>query len=400
MPKPPDFWSALSRPFQPAALTADWQRLWGGEFAAARRFLHPSGISMFWKCPECPNPHKVRSDPGGAYLGVPFDDTCKYVRLKKEDVTLYQINIEALLSFIASTLALSGKPESVSGAPFTWLLGVATNKSGIPTPVYLSLAHTAALLNISIAAMKQEYEGDFCILTPTAANVPARFITALRRAGHRFFTLSDLINVVPGPTWVNMQPPSVLTGESAPEKAKEHPYIFEPHPAGWRIVFNNSKEMFLKNTLGARYLNHLLHHPFTLIHAIELESIVTPEKAGLRQRGVIIDPSKKTAIGRLVMKKRELERERDHEHESGNDIAASECQAEIDSIESELQQLQKKGLDDGEKARSPISKAIHTAYHSLRKHFRHSEPFLAHLQECLSISHNLQYVPPQGITWR
>ncbi|HMO51219.1 MAG TPA: hypothetical protein PKA21_08845 [Kiritimatiellia bacterium] len=401
MRKPPDLWGALSHPLPQSAFMSDWQRLLGGDYAATRRFLFPCGLSMYWKCPDCPYPHQVRSDPGGDYLAVPRDDTCNFVRLKKTDVTLYRLDTDALLLFIASTLALSGKSEAVVGASFTWMIGVAINRSGLPTPVCLSLAHSPALFNNAIAALKQEYSGAFCMLTPTAINAPPRVLNTLIRTGHRYFTLSDLIKVIPGPAWVNLQPPSVLVGEQpAPEKIKEHPYIFEPHPAGWRIVFNHSKEMFLRNTLGARYLNHLLHHPFNLIHAIELESAVTPEKTDLRQRGVITDPSKKAAIGRLVMKKRKLEHERDHEQESGNNVAASECQSEIDSIESELQQLQKKALDDGEKARSPISKAIHTAYRSLEKNYRHSEPFVSHAREFLNISHNLQYVPPQGITWR
>ena len=61
-------------------------------------------------------------------------------------------------------------------------------------------------------------------------------------------------------------------------------FLFERAGSQWRVVFEGSKEFYVEDTLGARYLDYLLHHPNQPISSFDLEVAVRPEKAAVRSR--------------------------------------------------------------------------------------------------------------------
>ena len=65
----------------------------------------------------------------------------------------------------------------------------------------------------------------------------------------------------------------------------------------WEVVFGGERAFHLRNTLGARYVDYLLHHPNGPISAFELEVIVLPEKGEARVRNSIQPESDARAWG-------------------------------------------------------------------------------------------------------
>ena len=69
------------------------------------------------------------------------------------------------------------------------------------------------------------------------------------------------------------------TGRVAKKK-----FLFRQAGSICQVVFEESPVFHIENTLGAKYLDYLLHHPNTLIRAFDLEKTINPEKG--KARGV------------------------------------------------------------------------------------------------------------------
>src|SRR5437867_727780 len=65
------------------------------------------------------------------------------------------------------------------------------------------------------------------------------------------------------------------------------PFQFRKAGSHWRVIFDGGAAFHLEDTLGARYLDHLLHHPNATISAFDLEVVIRPEKAEARSRNSI-----------------------------------------------------------------------------------------------------------------
>ena len=71
--------------------------------------------------------------------------------------------------------------------------------------------------------------------------------------------------------------------ESAELKRKS-PYVFRKVGRHWQVVCGGGRAFRLRNTLGARYLDYLLHKPNDPMPAFDLEVEVQPEKGEARAR--------------------------------------------------------------------------------------------------------------------
>jgi hypothetical protein len=64
-------------------------------------------------------------------------------------------------------------------------------------------------------------------------------------------------------------------------------YVFRWTGRHWEVIFAGSRAFRLRNTLGARYLDYLLHKPNEPMRAFDLEVQVQPEKAEARSTNSI-----------------------------------------------------------------------------------------------------------------
>jgi hypothetical protein len=93
----------------------------------------------------------------------------------------------------------------------------------------------------------------------------------------------------------------VLARESAQGAEGAARYLFRKAGNEWKVIFEGGRGFYVRDTLGARYLDHLLHDPNKTISAFELEAAITPEKGEARSKDSIqpeSDPRRRASIGR------------------------------------------------------------------------------------------------------
>ena len=157
----------------------------------------------------------------------------------------------------------------------------------------------------------------------------------------------------------------------------------------WKVVFDGNPEFSIKATLGAGYLDYLLHHPNKLISAFDLEVAVNPEKEAARAKDSIQERTDPEAAKQYL---RDLDRLR-----AKSDVAqANGDQAEMDRLEEDIGGLEEalkaqgRSRDNGERARDNVRKAIEKVGRSLWKggtaeqaFARHTEQFVDRGFECI-----------------
>src|ERR1035437_6935702 len=80
-------------------------------------------------------------------------------------------------------------------------------------------------------------------------------------------------------------PEPVLADASAQAGIRSGPaYVFRRVCRHWEVVCGGGRAFRLRNTLGARYLDYLLHEPNEPIRAFDLEVEAQPEKGEARVR--------------------------------------------------------------------------------------------------------------------
>jgi len=71
------------------------------------------------------------------------------------------------------------------------------------------------------------------------------------------------------------------------ELKRKSPYVFRKVGSHWRVVFEGSAEFHLDDTLGARYLDYILHRPNQAVSAFDPEVAIQPEKGEARSRNSV-----------------------------------------------------------------------------------------------------------------
>lgn len=211
---------------------------------------------------------------------------------------------------------------------------------------------------------------------------------------------------IPLPDDVRPPPPEIRPDpapESAPAKESSADprgpgYVFERVGSSWRVVFGGGTSFRLGDTLGARYLNHLLHQPDQAIAAYDLEGVVRPERAQVRPRNSVQRQQDPKAVAEYL---RELERVRallEAARDTGNQVEQNDLEAELESLEAQL-----KGracaADAGERARNNVRKALSAIRFGLKKGNRHERAFSEHIDKTISLGFQCIYHQPPGITW-
>jgi hypothetical protein len=166
----------------------------------------------------------------------------------------------------------------------------------------------------------------------------------------------------------------------------------------WEVVFAGGGRFHLENTLGARYLDYLLHHPNDPISAFALEVAIEPEKGEARSTTSIqrsIDARAKREYRRALAK---LRADQENAQAAGDRGEVSRLEGEIAALESALNE--RGGSDDtGERTRGNVRKAINATVQRLLKGGQHERAFAEHIRERVSKGYTCMYSQPQGRIW-
>ena len=175
-------------------------------------------------------------------------------------------------------------------------------------------------------------------------------------------------------------------------------FVFRKKGSLWEVIFRGGEAFYLPDSLGARYLDYLLHHPNEAIRAFDLEVAVTPEKGAARS-GTSIQPGSdaqamrdyREALGPLREKREEAQAAGDREE-------VERLDGEIRAFESALKSRGGAG-DTGERARSNVRKAVEVVMAQLGKGGREEKAFAEHLESNLSAGLECLYSQPEGRIW-
>ena len=166
----------------------------------------------------------------------------------------------------------------------------------------------------------------------------------------------------------------------------------------WEVVFNGGEPFYLEDTLGARYLDYLLHHPNVLITAFELEVLVTPEKGEARSTESIQPESDSRAKRDYRKALRPLQAQRRCAKKAGDQARVRDLDLDIKKLNAALNK--RGGLaDTGERARSNVRHAVRLVVEPLEDGGLEEKAFAEHLRGCLSTGHECLYSQPQGRVW-
>lgn len=199
-----------------------------------------------------------------------------------------------------------------------------------------------------------------------------------------------------GPTRAGQQ---LRTGNTQREEEGER-FVFRKAGRVWKVVFEGGEEFHVADTLGARYLDRLLHQPNRAMSAYDLEIGVTPEKERVRMRN-----SGNGGMGADATRSylRELERlrgEREVAAEEGQVDRVERIDSEIEAVEAAVRRAAGNGGDAGERARNNVRKAIGAAVAHLRRGGKEERQFGEHVKRCVSTGYECVYAQPEGNIWR
>ena len=182
--------------------------------------------------------------------------------------------------------------------------------------------------------------------------------------------------------------------------AGEQPrFVFRPSGDVWKVVFDGNPEFHVGNTVGARYLDWLLHHPNEPIGALDLEKAVIPEKATARSPEAFDSGLDGKAIRGYLREVGTLRAERDVAKESGDTAEVERLEKDIEIIEGQLKRTGR-SKDSGEKARGNVRKAIAAVKRKLAKGDKYQKAFLKHIGSMVKTGYKCEYVQPQGKIWQ
>src|ERR1039458_527598 len=81
---------------------------------------------------------------------------------------------------------------------------------------------------------------------------------------------------------VALAAPVPVAGSSPPRAPAGPGYVFRWNGELWEVVYDSLGPFYLENTLGAKYLNHLLHTANDPIASFGLEVVIQPAKGEAR----------------------------------------------------------------------------------------------------------------------
>ena len=388
----------------------EWNRRLGTNFdrVATVVLRRTEGDATWTPCPkQCCGGHRlvpVRYG-GSGFIGICDDDepSCMDLTLTAEEVVRWEMDYRRLRRAVARALHCEGREEEM-GLPRTWMIGTF---GGTNLPVVLTLPEGTAALQRVVMELTVRLREQFILLAPTSRFMDATCHAMLKMAKAGFFDLGSLMTLeadgslralgTAGELFTPHLPGDVRQrNEDEPPAARN---LFMKAGSVWRVVFDGCPEFHIEDTLGAKYLDYLMHQPNQPIRAFALEQEIRPEKAEVREGNSIqktVDAqTKREARQELVVLNEELEEAEADGHEG----KAERLRGEIAMIQSVAGNESLLGGDTGERARDNVRKAINKVIAKLRKGSKGEQAVGVHLQRFVSPGYEVEDNQPESVRW-
>lgn len=167
------FWAACEMLVGQSAVEAEWRRLAGEEYEAAKAFLRPmQELAMSYPCTHshpCGCYHRVVIHGDGDIVAVcscPTPD-CYSIPLTKADIIPYELDRPALYRTIAHALSLEPVHAEISYTQRTVQIGFDSPRPGLRFPVLLSIQTEPEDYRNTAFALAAKNDSPFILVTPT-----------------------------------------------------------------------------------------------------------------------------------------------------------------------------------------------------------------------------------------
>lgn len=168
----------------------------------------------------------------------------------------------------------------------------------------------------------------------------------------------------------------------------------------WRVVFEGREAFPLEDTLGARYLDYLLHHANEAVAAFDLETAVQPEKGEVRQRGSVQAKLDGDSVRAYLRELGRLRDEREEAEKAGDQGEADRLDKDIEVLEEALRDgANTNSGDAGCRARDNVRKAIGSVRRNLARGGEAERAFGEHIERLVDMGYECIYNQPRGRIW-
>ena len=397
------FWDWLDRAPVSGA-RCEWNRRLGTNFArVAAAVLRRTERDATWTpCPDgCCGGHRLVSQPDGGFLAICNDDEpmCEDVCLTADEGREWEMDFRRLGRSVAQALHCEGCEEDL-GVKCAWLIG---RCSGAGLPVVLVLPGSTIEFREALTQVFVRLREQFIVLAPTGRFMDATCHALLKSAKAGFFDLESLLRLEPDGTLRPLRPAAelfapYLPATAAPVAGREAGNVFANSGSVWNVTFDGRRSFHLRDTLGAKYLHYLLHHPGESISAYDLEMAIRPEKRAARPKDSVQRNLDGAAVRDYLRQLDGLRRRRDEAAEDGDLAVVDRIDGELEAIEGELRK-NGQAPDAGERSRGNVSKAVAAVQQRLLKGDENERAFGEHLEQFISMGYECLYRQPRGNSW-
>ena len=395
-------WRILEELPELLAVPARWHRT-GGRFEARSEMPAPvePRFDPDFICPhEAVCAHRVLPTnmvPSGTGCQ---SVNCDHIR-SGSDTALVDLNWVKLGRQIARAFGCESKNADL-GLPCTRQIAVVGDAA---LPVVLTIqTERESLLNV-VAHLVATMKGGFILLVPTIRLVDENIQALLQTVNAGFFDLETHLIQSANGTLKARKSGKELFAPFLADKASQGERTEPPARNGfckagsfWSVTFDGGNPFPLPPTLGAEYLNHLLHHPSEPISAYDLEMAIRPEKAKARPKNSVQNNLDAEAIREYLRQLDKLRAQREEAAEDGDLAKAEILDGDIVAIEAELKK-NGQASDAGERSRGNVSKAVAVVLRKLRKGDAQEKAFAQHLDQFISLGYECSYNQPKGNRW-
>lgn len=403
------FWRAFEEPYGILGVREEWRRHLGAEFAAASPFLRKlKEPSATYPCPRrggdgCPRRVVIHGPEDIVAVCGCVPKECDTLKLKPEDITVYELDRRRFCGFLAESLGLATVAEPVGPLDGIWHVGSLAVTATDHRPAFLVASTSRSQFDGAIGSLLVSFQGPFTVLTPTPRFAGATATEGLRQRGAALLAIEDVI-VDSGDS--KLVAAAALADLLAAEGGRVIPVaedkrnLFRREQDFWLIAFHG-KEVRLRHMVGFDYLAELLRRPGVEVEALSLGG--RPEgdsEAAVASAGLEMADDKTLREVRAALQARK------------NELAAvpakdwpkrGRLQEEIKKLEDYLSQAEarngraRKIAGSAQRARTSVTNAIVRAIQGVEKD--HAD-LAAHLQGSVRTGTTLIYLPATPIDWQ
>ncbi|MDF3129455.1 hypothetical protein P0Y35_09645 [Kiritimatiellaeota bacterium B1221] len=400
----------------------DWEAGLGSSLGGVGPYLKESDqLANVVRVQGCDWPHEI-VEKNGRYWGVckggkPED--CPDLEFKDpSDIRVLEFNSRRLAETVAASVPIQPDVHDIDGG-LLWHLGVGSwrNRDG-EVSIYLCFSAAGGVVRQAALRVAKRESRDclFISCMPVDGGIVEclpgdsehiRLWDFYRMDGGESAVARKLLYGWPNDKTRNQIGAGKVTdsqksiaeadGERCEEEAPE--FSYRKSGAVWEVIYEGSTPFHIKDSMGSKYVDWLLHHPGKTIPCLELEQMIQKEKEGLRSgynRDTNMDGAGKSGVRKRL---RELTMERAKLESEGREAELKELDAEVQEIENALKGANRSN-DDGNRARDSVRKAIDRLYKNLNKTGAIEKSFSSYLKSKINAGYDIMFIRDSKVTWK